>query len=179
MDTKTEALLNRVRLGNFRLHEAWVVACRAETDELFERHMAKVDKASPLLESLCLELEVSGYETCLYDKPRCRDSADKNWWCYVCPAKVMPPVQQELTPQNSQVLKALKESSTFFHLAGKYEALIVSSLGEPVGYVVEPSLGAVSLKGASLPVVEASSAAQVEADWLGLVAGNSAKEVKV
>ncbi len=95
MDTKA-VLLNRVRLGNSKLYEAWSKACRASTEVEYASYMSSIDRAWPRLDTLCQELIATGHNTCLYDSPLCRNSPDSKWFCYVCSAKVLPPVQVKL-----------------------------------------------------------------------------------
>jgi len=83
-----DGLIMRVKTGNERLKQEFFAACLADEsgeNDKYEYHMQRIDKAYVKLERLCLELEVSGYEKCLYEKPLCTNSS---YWCYCCPSKI-------------------------------------------------------------------------------------------
>lgn len=64
-------LLTRVRNGNQVLYNAWLEACQSD-DAGYEAMMCRIDKSLPRLHNLCLQLQASGFDKCLYDVPRCQ-----------------------------------------------------------------------------------------------------------
>lgn len=198
--TKQIVLLNRVRKGNELLWQTRQHAVECSSLEESEALMVSIDRAWPRLASLCLELEVSGFENCLYGEPRCRGAAcSPGWFCYVCPS-VWPPVSSKLaleskvesfetTPEpvlvksgESKVLAALRGSSNFSHLADKYESMLNSEPAKVKTEPVEVFGGSVSHVEAP-PAVELSiTASQVETEveeaWRSIVRAPVLEEVK-
>ncbi len=91
-------LLERVKLGNTRLFEAFLNSINACNEAQAEAYRVQLDKAFPRLEALCWQLEAEGHTTCLYAEPKCLQAGcgvDNGFFCWVCPAKVLP-VKAEL-----------------------------------------------------------------------------------
>lgn len=86
---KTNTLLSRVKTGNEKIWDAynWALVIDVEKErDKWDQAMDKIERAVARLNLLCLELEASGYERCIYDKPTC--SLTKPWaFCWACPSK--------------------------------------------------------------------------------------------
>jgi hypothetical protein len=83
-------LKSRVIKGNEWAQEAWKKCCDTmEQDELWKANMLSFENGCRKLNVLCLQLEASGWEKCLYPSLRCRERpADLT--CFACPS-VWPP----------------------------------------------------------------------------------------
>lgn len=86
-------LLERVKLGNARLYEAFLNSINASNEAQAEAYRVSIDRAFPRLERLCWELEASGWTKCLYSEPYCIRSGygvGAGFFCWACPAQVLP-----------------------------------------------------------------------------------------
>ena len=77
-----EILLERVKNGNKKLLDTWKQSCDSEPEES-EHLMKMIDKAWPRLNNLCLYLQASGFNDCLYGELFCSQNEER--FCYVCP----------------------------------------------------------------------------------------------
>jgi len=91
MKDELTALKERVRVGNDKLTKAWLEILDIKNKEAQALEDDRWYKARRKLEMLCFELEVKGYEDCLYiedgRKVRQCPTDPQNSWCWVCPSK--------------------------------------------------------------------------------------------
>lgn len=78
----SEELVRRIVKGNDWCRAAWQRCCdAADGDETaWHRQLEMFHRGTARLDILCLQLEASGYEKCLYQKPICLDTDEVACW---------------------------------------------------------------------------------------------------
>lgn len=87
------ALRDRVRAGNDKLFQAWLMTHKFTDDK--ERWTLEMDKWRAAQQKLCLlcsALKNMGYDDCLYiedgKKTRSCINSSEGFWCVVCPSSI-------------------------------------------------------------------------------------------
>lgn len=87
LTSRQKYLLEKVRSGNDKFIDAWKHGVDTEGTGEVIKQLNRISNSYRYLSNLVIELELTGYNQCLYDNPKCKD--DPQYFCFVCPRETV------------------------------------------------------------------------------------------